>query len=64
MVPTMNLDQHVEIDSPESLLARVSEKAELTVLGHDHPALSGQMPLGQAALSLRDCGLGLRVQTW
>jgi nucleotide-binding universal stress UspA family protein len=45
----MYLDRLVEIDSQESLLARLSEKAELTVLGQDHPALSGHMPLGHTA---------------
>lgn len=44
--PTMHLDQLIEMDSPEFLLARLSEKAELTVLGHDHPALRGHMPFG------------------
>jgi nucleotide-binding universal stress UspA family protein len=44
--PTMHLDQLVAIDSPESLLSRLSEQAELTVLGHDHPALGGHMPFG------------------
>jgi nucleotide-binding universal stress UspA family protein len=44
--PTMGLDQLVEIDSPESLLPRLSENAELTVLGHDHPSLAGLMPFG------------------
>jgi nucleotide-binding universal stress UspA family protein len=49
MPPTMHLDRLVEIDSPESLLARLSGKAELTVLGQDHPAFSGHMPLGHTA---------------
>ena len=40
----MHLDQLIEIDSPESLLPRLSERAELTVLGQDHRALSGHMP--------------------
>jgi len=44
--PRMHLDQRIEIDSPESLLPRLSERAELTVLGQDHRALSGRMPLG------------------
>jgi nucleotide-binding universal stress UspA family protein len=44
--PTMHLDQLVEVDSPESLLPRLSEKAEFTVLGHDHPRLVGRMPFG------------------
>jgi nucleotide-binding universal stress UspA family protein len=44
--PTMHLAQLIEIDSPESLLPRLSERAELTVLGHDHAALSGHMPFG------------------
>jgi hypothetical protein len=42
--PRMHLDQLIEIDSPESLLPRLSERAELTVLGQDHRALSGHMP--------------------
>jgi nucleotide-binding universal stress UspA family protein len=44
--PTMHLDRLIEIDTPESLLPRLSEQAELTVLGHDHPALGGHMPFG------------------
>lgn len=44
--PAMHLDQLIEIDTPESLLPRLSEQAELTVLGHDHPALGGHMPFG------------------
>jgi nucleotide-binding universal stress UspA family protein len=47
--PRMHLDQLIEIDSPESLLPRLSERAELTVLGQDHRALSGHMPLGHTA---------------
>jgi nucleotide-binding universal stress UspA family protein len=47
--PTMHLEQLIEIDSPGFLLPRLSEKAELTVLGQDHPALSGHMPLGHVA---------------
>jgi nucleotide-binding universal stress UspA family protein len=47
--PTMHLDQIIEIDTPESLLPQLSEKAELTVLGQDHPALGGHMPLGHTA---------------
>ena len=47
--PRMHLDQRIEIDSPESLLLRLSERAELTVLGQDHRALSGRMPLGHTA---------------
>ena len=47
--PTMHLDQLVEVDTPESLLPRLSEKAELTVLGHDHPRLVGRMPFGHTA---------------
>ena len=46
---TMHLDQLIEIDTPESLLPRLSEQAELTVLGHDHPALGGHMPFGHTA---------------
>ena len=46
MPPTMHLDRLIEIDTPESLLPRLSEQAELTVLGHDHPALGGHMPFG------------------
>ena len=49
MPPTMHLDRLVEIESPESLLPRLSGKADLTVLGQDHPALSGHMPLGHTA---------------
>jgi nucleotide-binding universal stress UspA family protein len=44
--PTMHLAQLIEIDSPESLLPQLSERAELTVLGHDHPALGGHMLFG------------------
>jgi nucleotide-binding universal stress UspA family protein len=47
--PRMHLDRRIEVDSPESLLPRLSEKAELTVLGQDHRALSGHMPLGHTA---------------
>lgn len=47
--PRMHLDQLVEVDTPESLLPRLSEKAELTVLGHDHPRLVGRMPFGHTA---------------
>jgi nucleotide-binding universal stress UspA family protein len=47
--PRMHLDRLVEADSPGSLLPRLSEKAELTVLGQDHRALSGRMPLGHTA---------------
>jgi nucleotide-binding universal stress UspA family protein len=47
--PRMHLDQLIEMDSPESLLPRLSERAELTVLGQDHRALSGRMPLGHTA---------------
>ena len=36
----------VAMDRPESLLPRLSEQAELTVLGLDHPALGGHMPFG------------------
>ena len=49
MPPTMRLDQLIEIDSPEALLPRLSEQAELTVLGQDQPALGGHMPLGHTA---------------
>jgi hypothetical protein len=41
--PTTHLDQLIKIDSYESLLSRWSN---LMVLGHDHPALGGHMPLG------------------
>jgi nucleotide-binding universal stress UspA family protein len=44
--PTMHLHQLIETDTPESLLPRLSERAELTVLGHDHPALTIHMPFG------------------
>jgi nucleotide-binding universal stress UspA family protein len=47
--PAMHLDQLVETDTPESLLPRLSEQAELTVLGHDHPARGGHMPFGHTA---------------
>jgi nucleotide-binding universal stress UspA family protein len=47
--PWMHLDQRIEIDSPESLLPQLSERAELTVLGQDHRALSGRMHLGHTA---------------
>jgi nucleotide-binding universal stress UspA family protein len=47
--PQMHLDQLVAVDTAESLLARQSERAELTVLGHDHPALAGHMPFGRTA---------------
>jgi nucleotide-binding universal stress UspA family protein len=47
--PTMHLDQLIEIDTPEYLLSRLSEQAEMTVLGQDHPALDGHMPLGHTA---------------
>jgi len=47
--PQMHLDQLVAVDTAESLLARHSERAELTVLGHDHPALAGHMPFGRTA---------------
>lgn len=44
--PTMHLDQLIEIDSAKSLLSRLSKQADLTVLGHDHPALGGRMLFG------------------
>jgi nucleotide-binding universal stress UspA family protein len=47
--PTMHLDQRVEIGTPGSVLPRMSEQAELTVVGHDHPALGGHMPFGRTA---------------
>ncbi len=47
--PSMHLDQLVAIDSPESLLPRLSEQADLTVLGHDRPALAGHMPFGHTS---------------
>lgn len=47
--PTMHLDQLIEIDTPESLLPLLSEQAELTVLGHDHPSLGRHMPFGHTA---------------
>jgi nucleotide-binding universal stress UspA family protein len=46
VTPTMHLDQLIEIDSPESLLPRLSEQADITVLGHDHPELGGRMMFG------------------
>jgi hypothetical protein len=42
--PTMHLQQVIEIDSPGYLLAQLSERAEITVLGQDHPAPSAHMP--------------------
>jgi nucleotide-binding universal stress UspA family protein len=50
--PTMHLDQLIEIDTPEYLLPRLSEQAELTVLGQDHPALDGHMLLGHTATTV------------
>lgn len=47
--PRMHLDQLIEVDSPESLLPRLAEKAELTVLGQDHWAFDGNMPFGHTA---------------
>jgi hypothetical protein len=44
--PTMHLDQLITIDSPESVLSRLSEQADVMVLGHDHPALGGHTPFG------------------
>ncbi len=52
VLPAMHLDQLIEIDTPESVLPRLSEQAELTVLGHDHPALGGHMPFGHTASSV------------
>ena len=46
---SMHIDQLIEIDSPGLLLPRLSENAELTVLGQDHPALEGRMPFGHVA---------------
>lgn len=48
----MHLDRLIEIDTPEYLLPSLSELAELTVLGQDHPALTGRMPLGHTASSV------------
>lgn len=45
----MHLARLVEIDTPKYLLPSLSELAELTVLGQDHPGLSGRMPLGHTA---------------
>ena len=50
--PTMHLDQLTEIDSPESVLPRLSEKADLMVLGHDHPALGGHTPFGHTTSTI------------
>jgi hypothetical protein len=44
--PTMHLDQLIKIDSPESVLSRLSEQADVMVLGHDHPALGGHTAFG------------------
>jgi nucleotide-binding universal stress UspA family protein len=49
--PTMHLDL-IEIDSPESVLPRLSEKADLMVLGHDHPALGGHTPFGHTTSTI------------
>ena len=46
---SMHIDQLIEIDSPGFLLPRLSENAELTVLGQDHPALKGRTPFGHVA---------------
>jgi hypothetical protein len=48
-------------DTPESL-PRLSEKADLMVLGHDHPALGGHMPyrdLSAGRSSVRHAPLGI-----
>jgi nucleotide-binding universal stress UspA family protein len=50
--PAMHLDRLIEIDTPEYLLPSLSQRAELTVLGQDHPALSGHMRLGHTASSV------------
>jgi hypothetical protein len=49
--PTMRIDQLIEIDSVESLLPRLSERAELTVLGkiHQHSAGRGHSGIPPAA---------------
>ena len=47
--PTMHLDMRIEIDTPEYLLPRLSEHAELTVVGQDHPRLGRHMPIGHTA---------------
>jgi hypothetical protein len=41
--PRMHLDQLIEIDSPGPLVPRLSERADLTVLGQDHRAPRGHM---------------------
>jgi len=46
---TIHLGQLVEVDSPEALLPRLSEQADLTVLGQDHRSGVGHMPLGHTA---------------
>ena len=46
---TIHLGQLVEVDSPEALLPRLSEQAELTVLGQDHRSGVAHMPLGHTA---------------
>ena len=53
--PSMHLDQLIEMDDPGFLLPRLSAKGELTVLGQDHPALSGQMSLGHVANTVATC---------
>jgi hypothetical protein len=42
----MHLHQLIKTDIPELLLPRLSEKADLMVLGHDHPALGGHWRAG------------------
>jgi nucleotide-binding universal stress UspA family protein len=46
---SMHVDQVIEIDSPGFLLPQLSENAQLTVLGQDHPALEGRIPFGHVA---------------
>ncbi len=61
--PTMHLHQLIKTDTPESLLPRLSEKADLMVLGHDHPAFGGHVPyrdLSAGLSSAQHAPLGIR----
>jgi nucleotide-binding universal stress UspA family protein len=53
--PAMHLDRLIEIDTPEYLRPRLSEQAELTVLGQDHPALDGPCHSGIRPAPLPGC---------
>ena len=62
--PTMRIDQLIEIDSVESLLPRLSERAELTVLGkiHQHSAGRGHSGIPPAQSRCTSCVKGLTAQ--